>query len=208
MLELYQDDHKRYKKMFISKHDSAIGARIGGNPPEGVKPEYIDENTSYFATLPISKDPAIELSIFVSFGDNFSKTDIFALRGQIHNQDSKAVQLVVHSSRPRSSSRELASEIPSYALTISRKVFKEKKGDFEEYPEHKLGGIPFFSYDVDSILDFINNTPANGYVHIAQFAFPNDNDVLLDVDWPFAQYVFHVFGKEDCGKLSFISCWG
>lgn len=210
MLELFQEFARdcTYMKMFIAEHDSISGARIGGNPPIDVVPNFVNSHTRYFATLPLDLHGEHELSIFISFEECSRMPSVFEYRGKIIDEKCNIIQLVVHTPQNRKKSNDLVSEISSHALVIPDNFYSEVTDDYQEYEGHKIGGIPIFSYKVDNLLDDLALLTKENYVHIAQISFPDEHDALINVNWPFAQHIFHIFGKEDLGGYKFVSCWG
>ena len=74
------------------------------------------------------------------------------------------------------------------------------------YPDHKVGGQPFFSQlegGVGTTLDLL----CDGYVHLLQISVPSSNDSLINADWPFGEAIFHIFARKNKNAFEFRYIW-
>ena len=63
---------------------------------------------------------------------------------------------------------------------------------------HELvhGGSPYLVRETPDLRAQLDETAALGYLQILQIDFPtNEGDELVYGDWPFADGVFHLFGR-------------
>jgi len=82
----------------------------------------------------------------------------------------------------------------------------EALGNPSIYPDHKVGGQPFFSQlegEVGATLALLRE----GYIHLIQIAFPSCNDTPINADWPFGDNIFHVFAKKNNNDCEFYYIW-
>jgi hypothetical protein len=183
-------DARRYWPMHIVEGGENAGFRIGGMSPISVYPERMTEQTHYFGTFPFSGDRDVELSIFCSFDYNVA-SPLFITK-HIHkplDRDSDVIQCVFHQPSPRGNNPKLASEFEAYGVDVGPESVDEIEDERGGVP-HKIGGIPFLYPKFRGISDSLVN---EGYCHLLQWAFPGGGDCLVKGEWPFADYMFHLY---------------
>jgi hypothetical protein len=189
--------------------------RLGGRPPQGVRPKVVESYTRYLLTLNLKADLAVSLFTTFDYDNPQGRFDFFSSIGQLFSEDNILIQFVLHRPIGRDSDTTLASEIPPCSF-----IFKDKGKDpnatnpddyeWEEiYADHKIGGIPFFEHLAESILEDSFRLLDEGWNHFFQMASPGPNDSDMDCDWPFGGDVFNLFVRElDGGDFGFSYGWG
>lgn len=209
MLTRYASLVRRCRPLTIIAADSDTGFRIGGNPPEGVRPSMVNDCTRYFATIPLGSASGVELSLFSSFADDYEDpawldTNMCVL----HSQKSSLVQFVVHSSARRAKRSRLKAEFGSHALRVEKERPDNQKTESNRmWIHHKIGGFPFFYHERPYVIADTNELLASGYLHLLQMASPGFDDALPEGDWPLGNYMFHVFAKETARGITFRYIW-
>ncbi len=196
--------------MTIAREDRSFGSRLGGNPPRGVTPPIVLSSTRYFATVELGKGCSKELSLFLSidYAAN-SSNSLWNNRFKMHSTQSPLVQLVLHAPAPRATDPALCSELSSHCLAIQgERIDSESPDENLIWNHHKIGGYPFFHHYRNPMVADANTLEDSGYLHLLQFAFPDSEDGLVSGDWPFAEFVFHVFAKPVVEGVDYHYCWG
>lgn len=192
----------------IAREDQPAGGRIGGNPPEGIRPALVTENTRYFATL-ADKEQRAELSIFISMDyDLASQNSLWKNKSTMLSADCPLVQCVVHEPKPREEKSNLESELSGHGLIV-----EAERPDSDDprqniiWNHHKIGGFPFFNRPRNLLVEQSKALQREGYLHLLQFNFPDAQDGPISGDWPFAEYTFHVFARGAGQQTDFRYCW-
>lgn len=187
--------------------------RLGGQPPEGIRPTVNLPNARYLATLALTGD--LDVSLFADFGGPDSDPPFLDYIYQLQNQDNTLIQFELHSRLPVTRDSALESPVPACEL---------KFGDLDQdldptradhhtaltqcFEDHKVGGIPFFEHLEGTVYEESLPLLQSGYFHILQLAFPGSSDLDLDCDWPFGTtWIFHVFAKVEPPSWRFIYAW-
>jgi hypothetical protein len=82
------------------------------------------------------------------------------------------------------------------------------EGDDEEKvirPNHKIGGRPHLVRETRDLVASLGRARDRGFSLIAQFDFPSGEDALVSGDWPFADGMFALLGREPFGEQDW--CW-
>jgi len=186
----------------IGVDNSEGGNRIGGTPPSGVKPAVVKPWTRYFLTLAL-EDEREELSIFLAAQN---PSEILTNRFRLMKQDSQFLQLVFHPPACRANQAEFASDLSAHHLVIESEI-----PDLISEPgavDHKIGGLPYYHHDyVGQLGDDTNHALSSGYHHFLQFSFPGSEDGAMEGNWPFGEYVFHLFAKWQSTNWDFLYGW-
>lgn len=187
----------------IGSNDPGAGPRMGGAAPEGITPRALPA-AQYFATLPLSTDPARDLSIFFAMaGDT-----VAAPSGAIHDS---FIEVITHDPARRSTTAAPASPLPAHSLLLlppKKDKFVGDDGAVTVEPHHKLGGRPFLLHNEPRLEDEVQSLFAAGYHHVVQFDFPvGGGDALVDGPWPFVDGVFHLFGRPSLGAWEWRWFW-
>ena len=189
-----------YYPLRIGERDAEAGPRLGGISPKGVMPAFVNSRTRYFGTLPLNQEGSLEVSIFTSFDYSGSgPLSIASNMCKILSETSALVQFVVHNPSRRANFGGLTSEYSGQCLCVG--PLEEEKPD-DIYIGHKMGGEPFYYHSTQEVLGDADRVRSLGYIYFLQFAFPNPHDGGKG-DWPFGNYMFHVFAKEIRGCVAF-----
>lgn len=187
----------------IDIDDFDSGPRLGGRPPDGIRPRD-DTEAQYFATLSLSSDPAEELSLFFSMKGDL----VAASSGKIH---SSLIDVIVHSPRRRAISASGSSPLPEHALVLMPKrddTFVDDEGIATIESHHKLGGRPFLLHNEVELERDITALADAGYRQVLQFDFPaGGEDAIVDGPWPFGDGIFHLFGRCSAGTWDWRWFW-
>ncbi|MBS2029625.1 MAG: hypothetical protein JST54_17110 [Deltaproteobacteria bacterium] len=185
--------------LVIGARDSSNGGRIGGMPPRGVRPPEVLAATHYFATVAISRRPALELSLFTSL-DPWGSSEVEG-HGVLYDERSKLVQFVIHAPSPRLSRSSLRAAFSGHAL---KTLAKRDDPPFEvaARTSHKIGGFPYF-YD-QRFTERWQAVIAKGFLPALQFTFPSGNDPgLPSGNFPFFNSMLNIFSKRTPRGLAF-----
>ena len=216
---MLKDYTKSCRPILISSEDSDMGSRIGGNPPEGIRPKEIFDCTRYFATLVIDESTGREISIFNSFERDVISDRSFHYSGRsflreknkiFEANQSSLIQFVVHEKSKRAlGCVAIASELTPKSLVLKPEL-PDAEGwlDSEIYQGSKMGGWPYYWQNKKSITDQGNALLKKGFVHLFQFAFPDHRDALISGDWPYGPYIMHVFVDDPKDPQDIRVGWG
>lgn len=102
------------------------------------------------------------------------------------------IQCVFHERAPRCKDTRLVSDLNGYGVSVGPELLDDPEDNKGGVP-HKIGGIPCVYPKFKTITDSFLNT---GYFHLLQWAFPGKGDCAVKGEWPFADYLFHLFLKE------------
>src|SRR5580658_8685612 len=109
----------RCRPFTIARDDHSQWGKIGGNPPEGVKPSVLTEFTQYFATIKTGDPDKTELSLFISMDYDLSSPNcLWKNKTRMHKADSPLVQFVFHQALPRGDDARFASKLSGHGLII------------------------------------------------------------------------------------------
>ena len=215
LLQPFQDLVTTSRRIIIRREDSDIGSRIGGNAPEGVVPPFQNSATRYFATIALGDKNAQELSVFVSIDWNNQTCHESSNPNNLWNNVSKLktaacplVQFVVHPQKPRSNSKNLASELGGRALLIEEEaldVLVEPGGEL--LLPSKIGGRPYYYYGTPSYIESLDQLFEQGFCLLLQYTeggYERGQPFLS----PFCEYTFHLLAKETPEGINWRYGWG
>jgi hypothetical protein len=188
-LEFFAD---RCRPIQNAERDHDTGARIGGKAPHGVEPKDIREGeTKYWLTIPWLHDS--ELSLFLWLSPIASESNCtWTNSRKVHTSASSLAQAVVHPAASRSGNGLLASSLASRGLEIGPSIEDVSPYDPDmPWPEHKLGGKPFFDDAGSYAYQLTNNLISAGYIHVLQMTFPSNSDAGINGSWPLGEMIFH-----------------
>lgn len=184
-----------------------------GNPPCGILPACIEEQTRYLGTLGLDDDWDVSLFMTFDYSTPESPSSFFKRAGKLMDETFPLVQFSVH--RPVAE-RETASPLAegNPMLGFSFGPMAEDPDDFEYedageclvYEDHKIGGVPYFEQLEADVLN-IASLLRSGFVHVLQLAFPGPEDAPVAGSWPFCGYVFHVFARKEADGYHFRYIW-
>lgn len=182
----------------------APGAWLGGRPPEGVVPPTSPGVLRYFATVPLATEPALCVSVFVA-----DLEEIMRVRGRVNQTG--PLQPVVHSGKPRESVKSAHdSALSEHSLMLLEPAddwVEDDDGQQVVRPEHKIGGRPHLVRERPELLASLEGIREQGYFLVAQFDFPSGQDAVVSGDWPFADGMFALFGREPFAEQDWRWCW-
>jgi len=189
MLKLSQKLAHNCRPIVIAAEDSNTGNRLGGHAPAEYHPAIRNPKAVYFATL-IFDEAGRELSIFLA---ERSKYDVLKHCRHLMAADAGPVTLLLHSHSCRSARTENASNLSGHRLIVEDEI--KDLGDEPGAADHQIGGKPYYHHDYGKIMEETQRAIAAGYIHMLQLSFPGYRDAMVEGDWPFGEYVFHIFGK-------------
>lgn len=196
------------RPLVIVAEDSATGPRFGGLPPEGIQPARARGGARYFATLPLDERNGRELSIFTTLEDDSNQDPVHGQRCRVHGGDTRWVQFVVHSPRARAKRSRLEAAFSSHALRIDPERPDARTEEEGMWTQHKIGGYPFFYRKHPDMLQAVDSLMADGFFHLLQMSAPGYGETFATGEWPFGDYMFHVFSKESSPSSGFRYIWG
>lgn len=193
----------KYCKIHLLNEPATSSFRVGGCAPAGVRPQIHTGTTKFFMTIPLSSFN--ELSIFYDFNYS-SKQNPVDQRFRLVNGADATIQYVLHD-LSNSCVGGVPSEISCHALCADKHAVEESDTPYEH---HKLGGRPTFSVVVpDNIMRTLSRVESQGFKHYLQLAFPVlPEDGIVQGNWPFCEYTFHIFIREQGGFTEACFIWG
>jgi len=191
--------------MHIAEGDSTTGFRIGGAPPVGVCPKFVNEGTQYFGTFPISGDKAEEMSIFCSLNCDDPEDPCFVTRQINQALGPEIIECVFHHPARRAIRSGFRSELQGYPVKFGKEAMQDP-ADPSAGPPHQIGGIPFLEYDHPRARKASADLLQMGYLYLMRWTFPGSGDCLVKGEWPFHNFTFHLYLKitgqgYDCRAL-------
>ena len=129
--------------------------------------------------------------------------------GVIHSSD-RLVQVIAHSESARSQDSEILSDLSPHPMvhgTTSDDWLVDDEGNRIVESRHKLGGRPFLLNPLEGPSAAMAKVTAEGYFQIVQIDFPNAKDADIAGNWPFADGIFHILGKEPFDDCSWRYFW-
>lgn len=178
------------------------GGRLGGRPPKGAQPS--DPSLRYFATVPLATEPSLFVSIFVA-----DLEEIMGLRGRVN--PAGRVAALTHALAPRTeASSALDSPLSSHALSLQRPDndwIADEEAERIRRPDHKIGGLPYLVREKSLLREQLDASFERGYHLVAQFDFPGPQDAAVSGDWPFADGMFALMGREPFGESDWLWYW-
>jgi hypothetical protein len=192
MRPLYPLNPEQCLPMRVGKGPSEQGARLGGRAPVDVAPRRQNALSSYFATVPLTLEPTLEVSLFLSL-DFDSMAD--AAGRLLHKE---LIEPVIHQPTRRGTSDWLTSSLPEHPLIIMEQTEDWVVEGKERIilPGHKLGGRPYTIRKTQTLLAELQECNAQGFTQVLQLDFPvGADDATVAGDWPFADGMFHLLGR-------------
>ncbi len=200
---------ERFVKLRLADLNSPTAFRFGGNPPKGIHPLRRTEFTSYLVTLPF--DSRLSCSIFVNLTgmDPSSPCFVFSAAGIAHDASSPLVEALWHSPISEIDSLQLPIRFPQLAFEFEGQGCDPSPLDDPEhcFDHHKLGGCPYFYQAGEGVIEVTRQLIADGFYHHFQLSFPGPDDAEVNCNWPFGEYVFHVFARPCEGQFELKFVW-
>jgi hypothetical protein len=183
----------RCLRLTIADGPSEMGPRLGGRSPLGVYPSEGKNPMRYFATIPLSTDPALETSIFVHIDPKVMVSH------KLHKDDN-TIQVVVHGPSQRGSSSALDSKLSEHPLKLLEEsddwIIDPDDGSVIVESRHKIGGRPYVIQQGGALETAVNGIQQEGFIQVVQLDFPVvEGDAMVSGPWPFFDGEFHLFGK-------------
>ncbi len=177
----------------ITDANGTEGAMLGGRAPMGIRPRSAQSSLRYFATIPLTIDPALCLSLFVA---DFK--EIVSLRGRVNELGFLSISR--HPPLPRSTepsqSDSALSEHNLWLLEATSDWIEDEEGKRLVRPNHKLGGRPYLVRQKTKLTSDLDELRRIGFIMVAQFDFPTGDDAVVSGNWPFGDGMFALFGRE------------
>jgi len=120
------------------------------------------------------------------------------------------MQFVIHDATARmSKASDLSSSLSSRALLLDPEE-PDYEGwlDSNIYQGTKMGGYPLYWQNKQSMVGQGKALLDQGFVHLFQFAFPDDRDSLIEGSWPYGRHVAHVFVDDPKNPTDIRYGWG
>jgi len=208
VLQPFQHLVTNSRRIVISTQDSQTGSRIGGDAPEGVRPEVVTSATRYLLTLALNE--AREVSVFhsIDLDDETNPNNLYKNVSKLQPTESRVVQCVVHSPAARSSSTDLRSDLIGRALAIepeSPDILVEPGGDL--LLGSKIGGRPYYFYGTLSYIESLKRLFEQGFCLVLQYTdggYPERGYF----NSPFDEYTFHLLAKDTPQGIVWRYGWG
>lgn len=206
MPPLFPRDPERCRPLRLSELRDVTGPRVGGAPSapayEGVR-DRASAPIHYFATVPVTSDPVLLVSIFVPK----TSEPLYALRGEIREVGG-AIEVVTHLPAPPLKGGDLlASDLSMYGIEIRSEendLVPDGEGGVVRRSDHKIGGRPYLLHDRMRLFERAKEAEEDGFGVVVQFDIPGYEDVPVDGRWPFGDGVFSLLGKE---PFTGSACW-
>jgi hypothetical protein len=199
------DNERRMRPVQIGEGPSEDGPRLGGRPPSGVIVPTMRPECRYFATVPISVDPPLELSIFIN---REFESLIAASLGELINDD--RVLLIPHRPSRRAIESPYRSELSEHPLVLGEECddwFLGDDGDEVTSSMHKLGGRPHTIHDPPEFVPATQEAARRGLRQFIQFDFPGADDAMIQGSWPWGDGEFHVFFRGPLAAAEWACFW-
>jgi hypothetical protein len=199
----FEDTHK-CRPLMLGDGESNMGSRLGGIHPAGMLPPVRTTITRYFATIRLTTDPCVEVSLFTQFdsGVMFQNQEI------MHDSSKGLLHILMHGASVRAERSELNIGLLPYPIILKPETsdILNIDGEIIRFPHHKLGGEPFLE-EGSKLVPAVARIRDDGYFLLFQIAFPDRDDAAIDGSWPFADGTLHVFSRSPLGA-KFMYCWG
>lgn len=208
----------RFVKLRLAEPRARENFPFGGNPPEGIHPNCATDFTAYLTTIPFDSHLCCSVFINLTSVHPSSPFFVFSAAGVAHDETSSLVEAVWHAPIAEVGTVPLPCRLPRLAfevegLGLDEGVEVDVENDSELvidnenfYDHHKLGGGAYFYQAGDAVVELAHALCKDGFHHHFQLAFPGPNDADVDCNWPFGEYVFHVFARpcNDRWELRFV----
>jgi hypothetical protein len=188
----------------VGSGPSEVGPRLGGRAPGGVRPEGAPRST-YLMTLPLSSEPELDASVFLSFDFDGMADGAGILK------PNGLVTVLPHPPSRRAHNREHASSLSEHPLilgAISSDKLTSDTGMQVTKSSHKIGGRPFLMHGEPEIETDVGRAYRSGFRQLVQLAFPGGSgDAVVSGDWPFGDGLLHIFVHAAQSGLEFLRFW-
>jgi hypothetical protein len=176
---------------------------IGGHHPLNIVPSYTQKELYFFASVPLSFNPHLFVSIFIA---NFE--EIVNVRG--HLNELGLLSVVVHKPVQRDIDTDFSSNLTEHNLKLLGETvdwIEDDDGSKIVRPNHKIGGRPHLVRPKKLLSDAINRIYEDSYSLIVQFDFPSGDDSMVSGNWPFGDGMFSLFGKQPFNNNNWLWYW-
>lgn len=170
---------------------SLNNGKLGGRPPKGIKPKHNRIPLKYFATIKISEEANLFVSLFVADFEN-----LLSVRGKLNQAG--LVEVIIHQPSERENSSEFCSQISEHDLQILplRSDTQTVDGETIVFSGHKVGGYPYLIRERHNLKNEIDRLFEDRFQQIVQIDFPGNQDDTVSGDWFFGDGIFSLFGKD------------
>jgi hypothetical protein len=187
---------------------SETGPRIGGRAPEGIIPSYGCTNAMHLFTFPLLSDGQKEVTVFYSRRAFDEMVSVPC--NSIELTLGRFIDVAVHGPSRRSANQDFSSDLSEHPLVFlgeTDDVFSDD--DSRESPlfGHKTGGRPYRLGNRNELFDRIEGLQKEDYLLIAQMEFMVNGDAQWKGNWPFADGIFHVFGRSPFTQHDWFWVW-
>jgi hypothetical protein len=200
---------ERFVRLRLAALRSPTAFRFGGNSPKGIYPLRRTEFTSYLLTLPF--ESSLSCSIFVNLTsmEPSSPHFVFSAAGIAHDDCSPFVEALWHPPIVEIDTIQLPIQFPQLAFELEGQGCDPMPPSDPErcFDHHKLGGYPYFYQAGEGVIEVSRQLTADGFHHHFQLSFPGPYDAEVDCNWPFGEYVFHVFARPCEGRFELRFVW-
>lgn len=196
VVELVLSEDPRYSIVFtIGIGDSESGPRIGGRSPMSVSTLNISDGR-FFATMPVSKVPPLEASIFLDWQrfENFENVPV----NRLQRSGRELVEILLMGPTIRKKDSSFSGPLSEHPLNLGSLAEDETINEDEEKcvrSGHKLGGTAYLIQPRNSLVSELETLTLEGYRHVVQFDYMAPGDAEWQGRWPFGDGLFNVFGK-------------
>lgn len=196
------------KPFYRASGSSESGPRIGGRPPKGVLPSANCEDAKYLLTLPLVDGGRKEVTVFYSW-DKFKKMTAVP-NNSVEIDFGAFIDLVIHGPSVRSDASPFTSDLSEHPVIftdLKDDSFINDDGNLTPLPDHKTGGRPYQSRNLDDLFVTVADLQKEGFLQIVQMEFMSSNDVEWEGNWPFADGLFHLFGRVPFAARDWFWIW-
>jgi len=208
LLQPFQHLITSSRRIVISAEDSKTGSRIGGNAPEGVRPEIATAAPRYLLTLALNEVSEVSLFHSIELDDETNPNYLYKDVSKLQPPESRIVQCIIHSPAPRSCSTDLRSDLIGRALVIEPErpdILVEPGGEL--LLGSKVGGRPYYFYGTVSYIESLNRLFDQGFCLVLQYTdggYPERGYF----NSPFDEYTFHLLAKDTPQGIIWRYGWG
>ena len=204
---------ERFHRVTLVSPSVAGLFRFGGRPPKGVRPLHHSKFTGFLLTLPFTNDLCCSLFANLTGFDPDSPYFVFSAAGVLNGENSELIEARWHPPELQLDDVVLPVVFPAFDFRTGEEGHDPiPLDDGLPHPEdcdrhHKIGGYPHFYQPDDEVVESSRQLVKDGFHHHFQLGFPSAEDAEVNCNWPFGEYVFHVFAKPIGSQWELRSVW-